>query len=56
MAVVLQQVKGKGKESGKDFTAYQFQIGSWKRRYMFLSPFELEYIVSSYEVEYHESN
>ena len=40
----LQQVKGKSKKTGKEYTAYCVAIGKYKTPLFFPSEVELEYI------------
>lgn len=41
---IIKLYEGKGKKSGKSFTALQLVIGDWTKLYFVDSKFEMEYI------------
>lgn len=47
----LKQIKGTGKQSGKNFTGYVLEIGEFKSKMFFLSPIEKKYLVEKCEEE-----
>lgn len=50
----LEQVTGKSKKTGKEYTAYRITIGKYKTPLFFPSEIELDYIKSYIQKQAHE--